>query len=73
VDRRGELDVVADDDVIRHLLEDLVEVTGGSEQASLRQAVEDVLLRLRDPLTLGLQWTHVLCVGALIGDVVDLD
>ena len=56
---RGELDVVADDDVVRHLLEDLVEVTGSGEQTGLRQTVEHVLLGLRDPLSLCLQWANV--------------
>ena len=73
VNRIGNLNVVADDDIVGHLFQDLVKVAGRRQQSCLHQAVEDVLLCLGNPLPLCLQRAEVRILVALILHVVDLD
>src|SRR5580704_8229871 len=58
------LELVADDEIICNRLEHMIEIARVGQKTSLRQAIENILLRLVRPLPSGLQGTHILRVVA---------
>jgi hypothetical protein len=66
-------DLVVGEDVVGQEGENLVEVAGCVDEAGRKEAVDDVILSLLDPLALGAEGAEVAILRALVGSTFDFD